>query len=340
MKYPNLNPNFSELDPDLSSQDPAKFFGYRVFSRWMASDQAWCILRRFGALNMRAMLYLQDDIVALEERLDRMDENLSSKHMPEGIDNGTFRKDYAPRQELIRKELIPKLKEYNDFVNQYSQLLSRPPVDEGDVEAVHTWFKNHRARVEDGSGQKTWSYAIDPAESAFIEKREDLIPVYPKTRSWFRTVLEKTALLRFPILGGFLQREPEDIGIIGDSQFNRKKGLLKNGLLDRFFQRKPQDIEHSGASQSNGKMVIWHNEKRVERFASTVIAVVGLAMLIGPLWILESLSDPPEKLGVITGFIVLFFVLVGVATAAKVFEALVAAAAYSAVLMVFLQFGQ
>jgi hypothetical protein len=62
-------------------------------------------------------------------------------------------------------------------------------------------------------------------------------------------------------------------------------------------------------------------------------------MLIGPLWILDEVQEPERQLGVITGFIALFFVLVAVATNAKIFESLAAAAAYSAVLMVFLQMG-
>ena len=187
-------------------------------------------------------------------------------------------------------------------MNQYSQLVSRPAVDKDDVKVVQTWFRNHRVqRVLDD--ETYWGCAIDSAESDFMWKKDDLIPVCPKNRSWFRTVLEKSALLRTACFGRFLQRKPDDIETIGDGQ------------------------------------TIWHNEKRVESFSSMVIAIVGLAMLIGPLWILAYLSDPPNKLGAITGFIVLFFVLVGVATAARTFEALAAAAAYSAVLMVFLQFG-
>lgn len=62
-------------------------------------------------------------------------------------------------------------------------------------------------------------------------------------------------------------------------------------------------------------------------------------MLIAPLWILEAVHDPTNQLAIITGFIALFFFVVKVATNAKVFESLAAAAAYSAVLMVFLQLG-
>jgi hypothetical protein len=70
-----------------------------------------------------------------------------------------------------------------------------------------------------------------------------------------------------------------------------------------------------------------------------VVLSTGLAMLIGPLWILESIADSKTRLGVITAFVVAFTVLVSSVTVAKHFEVLAATAAYAAVLMVFLQFG-
>ena len=81
----------------------------------------------------------------------------------------------------------------------------------------------------------------------------------------------------------------------------------------------------------------WHKEKRVERFSSTIIALVGLCMIIGPLWILEFVHHSVFRLAIISGFVVVFFVVVGVATTARIFEVLAAAAAYAAVLMVFMQ---
>lgn len=85
--------------------------------------------------------------------------------------------------------------------------------------------------------------------------------------------------------------------------------------------------------------VIFSNNRRLESLSTTVVAIFGLAMLIAPLWILEAVHDPTSQLAIITGFIALFFFVVKVATNAKVFESLAAAAAYSAVLMVFLQLG-
>jgi hypothetical protein len=64
-------------------------------------------------------------------------------------------------------------------------------------------------------------------------------------------------------------------------------------------------------------------------------------MLIAPLWILEELDQNYAniRLVAITCFILVFFLLVAVATTARVYDALAATAAYSVVLMMFLQFG-
>jgi hypothetical protein len=130
--------------------------------------------------------------------------------------------------------------------------------------------------------------------------------VQPKTRSWFRNVLEQSLVLKTPLIRNLFERKPEEYKTI-----------------------------------NTNIPTIWQNDKRVEGLSSSIIAFMGLFMLIGPLWLLGFYSDSPWKvrMGVITGFIVLFFVLVAVATTARVFDALAAAAAYSAVLMVFLQLG-
>lgn len=75
----------------------------------------------------------------------------------------------------------------------------------------------------------------------------------------------------------------------------------------------------------------------MEKVSSVVISIVGLAMLIGPLWILNAVKPIVYRLAVISSFIVIFFVVLAV-TRSRLYEALAATAAYSAVLVVFLQF--
>lgn len=45
---------------------PWKFAGYRILSRWLASDNAFLVVRRLGTLNARVALSMQDGIVQLE----------------------------------------------------------------------------------------------------------------------------------------------------------------------------------------------------------------------------------------------------------------------------------
>lgn len=159
------------------------------------------------------------------------------------------------------------------------------------MKAVRVWLHNHENAI------------YDP-EAAYINEdhEDDLIPVHPKGRSWFRKVLEKTPLLRHFPLKRYLSRRP----------------------CDPLVREKDGDT-------------VWHNDTRVERFSSTVVSAIGLGMIIGPIWALYEVGPSSARLGIISAFIVVFYILVGIATTARVFESLAAVAAYSAVLMVFMQ---
>lgn len=258
----------------------------------MAADQEFFIVRRFGALNTRVILALQDEITQYEQRLDMIDMEYSRKAKDLSTNNGSFRFDPSnERREMIRAILPDKLLKYNQFINEYSKLVTRAAVDAEDVRKVKRWF--------DG----VHPCAIEKEEQDYISHTDDLIPVLPKVKSRFRNFLEST-LLRPSIIRQFFERKPDDINLIDDDQ------------------------------------TVWYSDKRVERFFTVVVAVGGLSMLVGPLWILEYAYGSAVRLGVVTGFITLFFVLVSVATTAKIFEAMAAAAAYAAVLMVFVQTGR
>lgn len=293
---PNLPSIFSN-DPEhdrrnTSKEAPWKYAGYRVFSRFMASDDAFLIVRRFGNLNARIALSLQDDIVLLEQQLDDLERGLSRATVSKDIDNSSFRKDaFEERRTLIKKTLPAKLMEYNAFINGYTTLLSRPDIHHKDLSAVKDWLEiNERA--------------IDPEEACFLDNKEDLVGIKPKSRSCFRSVLEFTFLLQIP-------------------------------GIRRVFARTP--VEYGKVRKDAQDKTIFQDDRRVEGFSSTLVACMGLGMLVGPLWILKSVTGVPHRLAIITSFIGIFFLLVKVATRARILDALGAAAAYSAVLMVFLQ---
>jgi hypothetical protein len=82
----------------------------------LASDGAFLMVRRFGALNARIALSMQDEIVQLEEKLDFIDETLTKKEIDSTINNGSFRKDQIKeREELVKKRIPEALTRYSKF---------------------------------------------------------------------------------------------------------------------------------------------------------------------------------------------------------------------------------
>jgi hypothetical protein len=146
--------------------------------------------------------------------------------------------------------------------------------------------------------------AIDANEQKYITHTEDLISILPQESTPLRRFLERYIIFR----------------------------------SGTFWLWKQPPLPH--LSPHEKKLIQYANQKRLDRIITITIAVGGLGMLIAPLWVLEQVGTTWRKLAVISGFIVTFLVIISVATLARQAEALAATAAYSAVLMVFLQLGQ
>jgi hypothetical protein len=81
----------------------------------MATDNAFLIVRRFGNLNARIALSMQDDIVQLEEQLNIIDGALCERNIDPKTNNGSFRNDpWADRTDIIKNQLPKKLAEYSE----------------------------------------------------------------------------------------------------------------------------------------------------------------------------------------------------------------------------------
>jgi hypothetical protein len=66
---------------------------------------------------------------------------------------------------------------------------------------------------------------------------------------------------------------------------------------------------------------------KADRLLTKILFPLGMGMLVGPLWILNEVQEPRARLGVITGFVVLFSTFVFLSTLVKTWELLAAAAA-------------
>lgn len=81
----------------------------------------------------------------------------------------------------------------------------------------------------------------------------------------------------------------------------------------------------------------FYSGRKMDAFTNVVIIVLGLAMLFGPMWWLNSVQSADGKLGIITGFTFLFTVVLVCSSVEQPFQILAGTAAYAAVLMVFMQ---
>ena len=76
--------------------------------RWMASDDDFFVIRKFGEVAARVLLRMQDRIVQLEQDLQTQDRISKAQ----GLHSGTFRKEKNLTRDAIMDELTWRLKEY------------------------------------------------------------------------------------------------------------------------------------------------------------------------------------------------------------------------------------
>ena len=85
--------------------------------------------------------------------------------------------------------------------------------------------------------------------------------------------------------------------------------------------------------------VRWLSDGTIDAIAGFVTGSVSLAMLIGPLWMLNTVSTTDGKLRVVTGLIMLFYLMMTFLARAEISERIFAVSVYSVLLAVFLALG-
>ncbi|KAF7515143.1 hypothetical protein G7054_g14738 [Neopestalotiopsis clavispora] len=287
----DLNSPPAETGPTSEEvqRKPWKFVGYRGYTKFIATDDDFYMLRRFNTLNIRTSLAYQDRIAALEEQLTELDDEYS-KRDAEDVNNGTFRHDQEDRQDLL-ENIGEALYQYNRLVLQQSELRKLSPAPKKDIKSVKNWHFNHDHA------------AIAAAEQKYLDHDSDLFTLAPmEGRSPLRQVIDNSLRLR-------------TLGLWSVEKAN------------------------SAVPDYDSGNISYYSNKRIDAFVSGLIVLIGITMLITPIWILQSLNNMQSKLVVITIFIFVFLLVLSLAMVAKPFEALGTTAAYAAVLMVFIQFG-
>lgn len=176
------------------------------------------------------------------------------------------------------------------------------------------WFENANNKV------------IQSEEKRFIDKDGDLIPVVPKIKTPLRRFIDKFDKPRYWSL--FRDR---DVGLPAAPRSLPIPDIDCYQINQRIH----------GTSRDFGlTTTVYNKDSAIDKSVTFVTMVLGVAMLVGPLWWLQQLSSQENlksRLAVITGFLIIFTILISILTVARPFEVLAATAAYGAVLMVFMQ---
>ena len=133
--------------------------------------------------------------------------------------------------------------------------------------------------------------AILEEEAGYINQRHDLVQLGPKSNTPLRQLLERSSYFR---LWSIWKKAPP-------------KDAIEN------FPH-PETLHYS-------------SDSRIDSYIGITITIFGMIMLIIPLWILTIIEGTMKRLGVITGFVVLFLCFIAFTSVAKPFESLAAAAA-------------
>ncbi|KAH3909864.1 hypothetical protein HBH56_153240 [Parastagonospora nodorum] len=142
---PLANKPFKPSNQDLGEK-PWKYRGYHQFTSFVASDDTFFVLRRFGKLSARILLSLQDEISELESKLESLESLFAHPNTPD-THNGTFRGEISQDRKRYISSINKKLRDYNELVLQYAQLRSRPEIREIDVSSVKNWFRSYPTAI-------------------------------------------------------------------------------------------------------------------------------------------------------------------------------------------------
>ncbi|KAA8893382.1 hypothetical protein FN846DRAFT_979258 [Sphaerosporella brunnea] len=171
----------------LSDSNGTQPAGYERLCKLLGSDNDFLVFRRFGDLNVRNILYLQDRLSELTEDLAEQDKKPDEKP-------GTRRwEDNRTRAELMERA-EDLLRRYNDAILSYSEILKLP-----------------RASARQQSGLAGWLGFYNPLyieEQAFIQHHRDLLSITNEEQDAAHRLLLSHPNLMCRIFGKKVSNQP------------------------------------------------------------------------------------------------------------------------------------
>ncbi|KAF4467236.1 hypothetical protein FALBO_5895 [Fusarium albosuccineum] len=123
-----------DIEQHADKNPQPHLLGFAALSSWMASDgdQELLVFRRFDEISARNLLYLQCELIALEEKLTNWDRAVSSKHdtaLEQGAETWEIMVEQAQDGRPEAKDMMElvsqvraEIKEYHEALNLQSKV--------------------------------------------------------------------------------------------------------------------------------------------------------------------------------------------------------------------------
>ncbi|KAF2162490.1 hypothetical protein M409DRAFT_27113 [Zasmidium cellare ATCC 36951] len=275
--------------------------GYPNLAAFHSNSENFMIYRRFGYLSARVLLEKQDQLRRLEEELDEFDDinqGCSVTTEPNQRTSSTI----DDRNRLLTK-IDTTLGAYATSLMHAQQLMGLNKPSHHEQQSVSAYLENHKP--------------VKPRERGYVHHKEDLITLRPgREHAWLDRMIEAS-----------LQSVQKPLPFV-HKLFCSKETRMKVGDSKTFDD------------------VYYYTRERIDRCASALITLAILVLLIVPVWLLYYIITRNEGtlsgrgtaicIGTLLISTLLFSAVLSLFTKAKRHEILAAAAAYCAVLVVFL----
>ncbi|KIW01448.1 uncharacterized protein PV09_07206 [Verruconis gallopava] len=276
--------------------------GYPQLSCFLSSESGFSLYRAFGYLHSRVLLQLQDELVALEKELDDLDRADEA----EGRNQNLKRRRYDERRPRDAEDGFRPRKQILADIHQklleYDGLIVQAREMQTFQKPSERDYRSVRAYFWN---EKPLS---DEKEAGFIKKKEDIISLR-SGREWSG-------------FDGFVE-----------NTLRRLDGKLVRKL---FVTQELRD-------KTKNRDIHYYSSSRVEKFVGLIITSIIFILLILPvvgMYKLTCADSSPnstfQAIGVLIVFTLLFSAAMSLMTKARRHELFAAAAAYCAVLVVFI----
>ncbi|MCJ1389396.1 hypothetical protein MMC18_002253 [Xylographa bjoerkii] len=297
-----------ERDQNISVSQRKPIDGYPKLAEFLGRYKGFAIFRRFASLNARNLLYLQVEILELEEELNKLEEAHS---MHDDLRNVLFNWEALKLSEEgttgklqydIIMELRVRLKEYNGLLLEHHQLYQLPEPSDQDVANTLNHIQNgYGVRDED------WLDALE-------------------CRVW--KVREKNGK------PGRVEKVEKDLVSLSgdaDSDTDRFTRILRKSVVTPFYKRfgKPNEEDNEiGLHMYDGKIL--------DKIAGNVVVVLASVLPICSIFALYFIPTMVWRLAFITVWSVIFSMCIAMFTVASRVEIFQASVAMAAVQVVFI----